>query len=315
MATGQEKLSRLLKVISMLNTPHGRTIQSMANELESSPRTVYRYIDTLEASGFPIDKSCAGERWFIVNGNNQGNILNFNIDEANLIKDLIENGAHNHPLKDVILGKLYVNSDLKPLAEYIIEARMSGIVSKLRRAVEKEYKVILRNYHSVSSNAIRDYLIEPYKITKNLQAVDAYDIRADKNKQFRTCRIGDVQVLEKKQTHQGSHSTSERDPFGFQGDNRIEVILKLNHSSVTVLKELYKGTYDNLTKINDEYIFHGTIHYVEGVGRFILSQIDNVKIIKGAPLIDYISEKLNAFNRQLRPERILPGVTKEALLA
>jgi predicted DNA-binding transcriptional regulator YafY len=295
MAAGQEKLSRLLKVISMLKTPHGRTIKSMADELESSQRTVYRYIDTLEASGFPIDKSCEGERWFIVSGDNQGNLLHFNIDEASLIKDLVETGAHNHPLKDMILGKLYVNSDLKPLTEYIIEARKSGIISKLKRAIDKEYKVILRNYHSVSSNAIRDYLIEPFEITKNLQAVDAYDIRADKNKQFRTGRIGDVTVLEMKQTHLKRHSARERDPFGFQGDDRIEVILKLNHASVTVLKELYKGTYDNLTKLEDDYIFHGTISYVEGVGRFILSQVDNIEIIKGEPLIEYIGEKLRLF--------------------
>jgi predicted DNA-binding transcriptional regulator YafY len=145
MAKGQEKLIRLLKVISMLKTPHGRTISSMAEELDSSARTIYRYIETLEASGFPIDKSCSGERWFIVDDNQSGQLVNFDVEEANLIRELVEYGAHNHPMKEGLLQKLYVNSELKPLSENITDARINGIVNTLKRAIEGEYKVILKS--------------------------------------------------------------------------------------------------------------------------------------------------------------------------
>ena len=298
MAKGQEKLSRILKIISMLKTPYGRTISSMSEELEISERTIYRYIDTLEECGFPIDKSFGGERWFIVSSGESGKMLSFDVDEVNLLKDLVEQGAYNHPLKQTLLQKLYLNSELKPLTKNIIDARVNSIINKLKRAIKGEYKVILKSYHSISSNAIRDYLIEPHGFRENYQVIDAYDVNAALNKQFRTCRMGDVIVLEKKQTHIDRHSTNERDSFGFQGNDRVEIILKLNHTSATVMKELYKGTIDNLTPLEDYYIFQDIIHYIDGVGRFVLSQIDNVEIIKGEPIKNFVKEKLKVFNQK-----------------
>lgn len=314
----QEKLNRLLKIISILKEPHGRSIKSMAAQLEVSERTIYRYLDLLEMNGFAIDKSLTSDRWFIFSENhNETDLLQFSSDEASLIKDLVETGAYNHPLKDAICQKLYINSEIKPLTKNIIVPRLGGIVTKLKRAVKGEYRVVLKSYHSVSSNAIRDYFIEPHSFGANYLAVFAYDIKAKKNKQFRTCRIGDVQEYTKnKQCHQNQHQKFVLDPFGYNGEDKIEITLRLNHASVTRMREDYPNTYPFLTKHGDDYyIFNGFISHLDGVGRFVLSQIDNVKIIKGASLINYVSEKLNAFNGQLRTKRILPGVTQEALLA
>ncbi|NJN26634.1 MAG: WYL domain-containing protein [Cyclobacteriaceae bacterium] len=285
----------------MLKVPHGRTIKSMAEDLEVSERTIYRYKDLLEENGFPIDKEIGGERWFIVAGDRGDNMLNFDIDEANLIKDLLENNAFNHTLKDGILQKLYINSELHPLANNVVEARINGIINKLKRAVKKESKIILKNYHSVNGNAIRDYFVEPHSFSPNYQTIYAFHINEGVNKQFRVCRIGDIQELDKPQTHKNLHESFKLDPFGYNGDEHLEIILKLNHASVTRLRESYPQAYHFLTKVEEHYIFHGIIHHLDGAARFILSQMDNIQIIKGEELIEYILTKTKAFNDQFEP--------------
>ena len=114
----QEKFNRLLKTISMLKTPLGRTLKSMAVDLEIHARTVRRYINLLEANGFAIEQTISGNRWFIVpDCEGERNLINFSLDEAVLIRDLVRNGAHKHPLKKSIFQKLYINSELKSLAD------------------------------------------------------------------------------------------------------------------------------------------------------------------------------------------------------
>ncbi len=302
----QAKLNRLLKTISMLKTPLGRTLESMAGDLEIHARTVRRYINLLEANGFLIDKSISGNRWFIVpDCDGDSNLLNFSLDEAVLIRDLVMNGAHNHPLKKGIFQKLYINSELKSLSDNLIEARINDIVNKLKRAVKSELKVVLKNYHSVNSNAIKDYLIEPHSFSTNYMAVWAYDIRGDLNKQFRTSRIGEIQVLDIKQSNISKHKSFNLDPFGYEGEERLEILLQLNLASITKLREVHPKAVKYIDRQGDKYIFRGIIHHVEGAGRFILSQAGDVKIIQGDSLIEYVRDKFKMFNSQHGIEEIL----------
>ena len=296
MNSEQAKFSRLLKTISMLKEPHGRSIKSMAEELEVDERTIYRYIKLFEKNGFPIDKSLKDERWFIVSENNDDNLLNFNIDEASLIRDLVVNGVGDeNPLKNGILHKLYINSELEPLADNIIHVRMNGIVNNIKRAIKKELRVVLRNYHSVNGNIIRDYYIEPYNLSSNYMVVEAYDINAGICKQFRICRIGHVFVMDKSQTNMKRHEPLQKDAFGYAGKDKIDIVLKLNNAAMIKLRELHPPAYEKLIQNSQGYFFAGVIYHPEGAGRFVLSQLCNVVIEEGDELRSYVNEKISAY--------------------
>lgn len=297
MSIEQEKLNRLLKIIFYLRIPHGRTIELMAEDLDVSTRTVRRYLNLLEENGFPIEKALNSNRWFIVpEVGGDKNLLNFSIDEAVLIRDLVQNGAANHPLKVGILQKLYINSDLKPLADNIVKSGGYIIVNKLRKAIKSELKVNIFNYRSVSSKEIKNYFIEPIKFSENFSAVYAYDLEDKCNKQFLTNRMGKVHVTDLKQSHFSKHDSFMTDAFGYTGDEKINIRLKLDLASATIITEVYPKAEKFMTKIEDHYIFEGSINQVEGAGRFILSQIGNVEILEGDNLIEYVQNKLVEFN-------------------
>ena len=52
----QTKITKLLRLMKLLTGNVSRTIDSLAKELGITPRTVYRYIDTIREAGFVVNK-------------------------------------------------------------------------------------------------------------------------------------------------------------------------------------------------------------------------------------------------------------------
>lgn len=50
------KISKLLRLMKLLTGNVSRTIDQLAAELGITPRTVYRYIDTIREAGFVVNK-------------------------------------------------------------------------------------------------------------------------------------------------------------------------------------------------------------------------------------------------------------------
>lgn len=52
----QPKIERLLRLMMMLTANNRYSVEELADRLETSPRTIYRYIDTFKEAGFLITK-------------------------------------------------------------------------------------------------------------------------------------------------------------------------------------------------------------------------------------------------------------------
>ena len=52
----QPKISRILRLIVLLSGNRIYTVDELAAELETSQRTIYRYIDTFKEAGFAVEK-------------------------------------------------------------------------------------------------------------------------------------------------------------------------------------------------------------------------------------------------------------------
>lgn len=52
----QPKLERLLRLIMLLTANTYYTVEELAERMETSPRSIYRYLDTFKSAGFVIYK-------------------------------------------------------------------------------------------------------------------------------------------------------------------------------------------------------------------------------------------------------------------
>ena len=199
----QVKILRIFKLISMLKS-RPRTISAMADSLEITSRTIYRYMDLLEELGFILDKDWKNQ--FFIHTTEDEDELHFNGEESVLLHELISSSLHNHPLKDEMLRKIFIHSDLKQLPDQLLKARLGQLIQKLVVAMKNQNQVVLNQYHSAHSDSIRDRLVEPFDFGDEYGVVIALDPGDKKVKQFKLERIGNVTEQSFQWKHQSLHN-------------------------------------------------------------------------------------------------------------
>lgn len=260
----QYKLLRVLKLIGLLKS-RSKSISQLADSLETTTRTIYRYLELLEEVGFIVDKDFHN-RYFI-HTEEQAQETEFTNEEAILVKELIQSGARGHPLQDTLLKKLYLNSDLKTISQNLLKARLGILVDRLGQAMREERLVVLRNYHSANSDQINDRKVEPIYLTPNFDAVVSLDQADQKNKHFKLERIGEVVILDQPHKYQHLHQKIQTDIFGMTAEREIWVSLKMNLRAYLLMREEVPLSVPFLKKEGDTYSFYGPVGSFEGIAR------------------------------------------------
>lgn len=286
----QAKLLRLFQIIAVLKAGHW-TIRQLAERFDTSERTIYRYINLLEEVDFLIEKDF-DNRYFIITSEDDPSQSQFSLEEMRLMKKLIQSGADNNPLKNLLLKKLSLNSELDSMPRLFLKARLGKFVDQLAEAIRSKQQVVLKNYHSAHSNEIRDRLVEPIHFGDNYQSIMALDTSDKICKQFKLDRIGEIIVFNKPFTFESFHKKNQTDIFGFTGDASTWVILELSLRAYLLLREEYPLSMPFLTKEEDHYLFHGPVANFEGVGRFTLGLIDEIKIKSPEGFISFLKNKI-----------------------
>src|SRR6187551_691623 len=107
----QHKLLRVLQLINQLKAKPAKSLRHLARTLDSTERTVYRYLDLLEAVGFNVHKDTF-RRYSIPDEEAIAQGMSFTQEETVLLQELIVSAAAKSKLKDSLLKKLYLASDL-----------------------------------------------------------------------------------------------------------------------------------------------------------------------------------------------------------
>jgi proteasome accessory factor C len=284
------RLMRLFQIIAVLKSGHW-TIQQLAERFDTSQRTIYRYIHLLEEVDFLIEKDFQN-RYFIITSEDDPTQTVFSIEETKLIKKLIQSGTNDNPLKNSLLKKLALNSELDSMPRLFVKARLSKLVDELAVAIKNNLQVVLKNYHSANSNEIRDRLVEPFHFGDNYQSVMALDTQDKVSKHFKLDRIGEVILTEKKYEFESLHKNKDTDIFGFSGDEQLWITLKLSLRAYLLMREEFPLAIPYLEKEDDHYMFHGPVTNREGIGRFVLGLIDEVTIIAPESFKSFIDKKI-----------------------
>lgn len=286
----QAKLLRLFQIIAVLKAGHW-TIRQLAERFDTSERTIYRYINLLEEVDFLIEKDF-DNRYFIITSDDDPSQAQFSVEETRLMKKLIQSGTNDNPLKNLLLKKLSLNSELDSMPRLFLKARLGKFVDELAEAIKNKRQVVLKNYHSAHSNEIRDRLVEPIHFGDNYQSIMALDTTDKVCKQFKLDRIGEVIAFHKSFEFESFHQKNQTDIFGFTGDASTWITLQLSLRAYLLLREEFPLAVPYLTKQEDHYLFHGPVANFEGVGRFALGLVDEITIKSPESFITFLKNKL-----------------------
>lgn len=286
----QTKLLRLFQIIAVLKT--GRwTIKSLAERFDTSERTIYRYIKLLEEVELLIEKDFDG-KYFIHSSEDELGTSEFTLEEMKLIKKLIQTEVDNNPLKELLLKKLSLNSELDKVPNLIVNARRGKLVEQLSQAIKDKKQIVLRNYHSANSSEITDRLVEPIGFGDNYQTVIALDTKDKQCKQFKIDRIGEISETGKNFQFEDLHQKNTTDIFGMTGGKTTWITLKMQMRAYLLLREEHPLSLPYIEKRGDHYQFHGPVSNFDGIGRFVMGLIDEIEVTGPEEFTQHIRHKI-----------------------
>ena len=298
--SNQAKIERAIKILMTLNNKYGKNVGELAKYVNTSPRTIYRYLDTLKNIGFVVDYKLGadGKRYYYIEKNNDENksiseLLYFSEEESYILSKAIQSIENENVIKQNLAKKLYSLYNFNRVAVPIIKKENSEIIHNITTAISNKNQVVLKNYKSSHSGEIRNRLIEPFGFTSNFISIWCYDIEAQQNKIFKTARIQKVIISDKYWKNEDKHKKGFIDAFRITSFQKIPVKLQLTLRAYNLLIEEYPLTENDIIKKDDNtYIYESEVANLKGIGRFTLGLIDEIEIIKPQALKNYIIDKI-----------------------
>lgn len=276
----QHKILRVFQLINLLKSRPAKSIRTLAKTLEIDSRSVYRYFDLLRELGFQLEKDNFN-RFCILSDEIEEGFM-FTAEESGWLNELISASGNGHALKDGLLKKLYVNSEIKIKGKQLFKAHLSKLVELANLAIQSKQQILLEKYHSANSQNIEDRLVEPIHFTDNYQHLVAFEVESNTIKHFHIERITGIQILDKSFQFESQHRISETDVFGFgESGEKHEVNLLLNLRAYVFLKEEFPLSipflkYDKKSKL---YSLKVSVNNLLPVKRFVEGLKDDIQVL------------------------------------
>ena len=184
----------------------------------------------------------------------------------------------------------------------ILANQLSESTNLLQRAIRARRQVILHHYESPHRQTDSDRLVEPFRLLTATGSVRCYEPSTDTCKTFKIARIrGQVEVLKQHWEHTTEHVNYYTDAFGFSGEVRHRVVLRLTMLAAQVLCEEF-GVKESQLLIDPEEpshrIFHTHVCSPVGIGRFVMGLINDVEVVRGNELNDFIRQELDRYRQR-----------------
>lgn len=287
------KISRLLRLIKLLTGNVSTTIDQLAAQMDTTSRTIYRYIETIREAGFVVNKLYGNVYQMGKMSSTFPNLtkfIYFTEEEAYILNNMIENLSVTNTLKKDLKRKLYSVYDCTSIANYTERCNNAPNIEALVSAREEKRQVVLRNYSSGHSNVTRDRIVEPFDFTAEMIDVWAWDVDAGQNRIFKIARIDEVEILPNSWQHESDHRRLNVDVFRMSGEGAIPVKLRLNTRAKDLLVEEFPMADKDIKKEGKTWLLDTTVTCLEGIGRFVIGLAADVKIVEGDELKEYVKK-------------------------
>ena len=287
----QPKIERMLRLMKMMAGNRNYTIDELAEKLGTSYRSIYRYIDTFKDCGFVVNKVRSNvyklgklPKSYV----ELKNLIYFSEEEAYVVNGLINSLDATNMLKANLKKKLSAVYDSTSIVKYVQKSEVAEHIEQLGEAIRSKRKVILKAYESAHSQEVADRFIEPFELTTNCIDVWGFDLEKQENRVFKISRIGKVCLLQDSWSNEESHQTSKTDCFRISSFEQNPVKLELSLMAKSLLVEEYPLAEMDLRHEDDKWILETMVSGMEGVGRFVLGLLNEIKIIDSPALENYI---------------------------
>ncbi len=285
----QNRIYRLFQLINYLKARPAKSVRSIEIFLDTSGRTVYRYLDLLKDLGFNVEKDSNNKLFIAVSSDLD--LIPFTPQEADYLKKLILTTGKKNQLAQSVLQKVQQSSEIQFVADSLFKAHLSKIVEQISVAIIERKQLLIKGYSSANSQSVSDRLVEPVCFTDNYDAVSAFEIKTRLNKYFNIERINSLEVLETPMKHEAQHEFHKPDIFSFQSKSmNKEIELQMSMRAYLLLKEEYPMSAAFIKPIPDtgKYYFKANVQSFKAPGRFVLGFLEEIQVIGSKEFVRYI---------------------------
>ncbi|WP_246169149.1 helix-turn-helix transcriptional regulator [Rudanella paleaurantiibacter] len=149
--SAQQNLLRALKLIRLLKQRPGKTLRQLAQLLDCDPRHARRFLETLEAVGFFVEKEGKRPPRFFLFEDERRQRTDFTEDEAELLQQALAALPPTNPILAPLRQKIFSRSTLFPMADTLLDGHKSAMVTRLHEAISNRQQVRLlkKNYFKI----------------------------------------------------------------------------------------------------------------------------------------------------------------------
>ena len=105
--------------------------------------------------------------------------------------------------------------------------------------------------------------------------------------------MGSVELLADEWQYDKEHKVVYTDLFGFNGETRFPVRMRLDRTAYNLLTEEYPAALSSLTPDGQyHWLLNTEVCNYLGIGRFVMGLFENIEIIEGDGLKAFLREKL-----------------------
>ena len=292
----QPKIERLLRLMKLMTGNVNYTINDLAERLDTSYRSIYRYIESFKDAGFVVQKLDGGVYKLSKESphfKDISQLVHFNDEEAHIVNQLIEGLDDTNMLKQNLRKKLCSVYNCTSMASSVVHGANASNVNRLVDAIERRSQVVLHGYASSHTGNRSDRVVEPFGFTTNYVQVWCYEPESGMNKLFKTSRIASVEVLDREWEYADKHHEGYIDIFRMTGFDQYRVRLKLGMLSRNLLIEEYPLAERDIMELdNSSWLLDTKVCNYRGIGRFVMGLMDDITIVDSPEFVEYIKAQI-----------------------
>lgn len=289
---------RILSLLSLLHRDIYWPVDRLAQRFGTTKRTIYRYLKDLEEMKYTLVKDDQN-RYKILPAPGAQIFPEFDPDEYIFLREIVASARPEHPLRQSILDKINENIQLPVIGGLAAQQVTTNILEIIQQAMQEGVCVGLHDYYSLRSDKISDRVIEPVKLIRGMRYILGIDRDTGQVRQFKIDRIGGAAKLKIKMANTPDFSAWGVDDFYMNGFRGTRVKLGLTMKAANLLCEEHGVDLKSLKKGDDPdfpFTYEATVYGMEGVGRFVMGLIDQVKIYSPERLKTYLRKKYVSVN-------------------
>jgi len=302
----QPKTETILRMLVMLSSGVRYTVSELAERFTLSVRSVYRDLNSIEDAGFVVDRRngtyalqlCSGEAKVV------NTLLHFSEEEAYLLCKALDMVKGGTSVSERLVRKLNVLYDFRALSQLSHKPEIET-VRMLTDAINGKKQVRLCAYRSSNSETIADRIVEPFEFLPEYSAAWCFDLQDNVCKQFKICRIEEVEVLDSGWISESLHRVPFTDAFRMSAPDILETVeAELSLKAANLLREEYplaegylkplavsaEGGLNLSEKRNLLFKLSIPVADYHGIGRFALGLPGEVKVLGPDSFKNFLKE-------------------------